>query len=101
MRGSEGGSEGLFSYIRLEERIAVDHPLRAIRALTNEVLAALSRRFEALYSHLGRPSIPPEYLLRATALQAQTYRGNLRLDQGGGRCCPGESPRPRKGQSRL
>jgi transposase len=54
----------------LEERIAVDHPLRAIRALTNEVLAALSLRFEALYSHLGRPSIPPEYLLRATLLQA-------------------------------
>lgn len=61
MRGSERGSEGLFSYIRLEERIAADHPLRAIRALTNEVLAALSPRFEALYSHLGRPSIPPEY----------------------------------------
>jgi transposase len=70
MRGSERGSEGLFSYIRLEERIAADHPLRPIRALTNEVLAALSRRFEALYSHLGRPSIPPEYLLRATLLQA-------------------------------
>jgi transposase len=70
MRGSERGSEGLFSYIRLEERIAVDHPLRAIRALTNEVLAALSRRFQTLYSHLGRPSIPPEYLLRATLLQA-------------------------------
>lgn len=70
MRGSERGSEGLFSYIRLEERIAADHPLRAIRALTNEVLAALSPRFEALYSHLGRPSIPPEHLLRATLLQA-------------------------------
>ena len=70
MRGSERGSEGLFAYIRLEERIAADHPLRAIRALTNEVLAALSPRFETLYSHLGRPSIPPEYLLRATLLQA-------------------------------
>ena len=70
MRGSERGSEGLFSYIRLEERIAADHPLRAIRALTNEVLAALTPCFEALYSHLGRPSIPPEYLLRATLLQA-------------------------------
>ena len=70
MRGSERGSEGLFSYIRLEERIASNHPLRAIRVLTNEVLAVLSPRFEALYSHLGRPSIPPEYLLRATLLQA-------------------------------
>lgn len=70
MRGSERGPDGLFSYVRLEDRIAADHPLRAIRSLTDEVLAALSQRFEALYSHTGRPSIPPEYLLRATLLQA-------------------------------
>ncbi len=47
-----------------------DHPLRAIRALTNEVLAGLSERFDGLYSVRGRPSIPPEMLLRATLLQA-------------------------------
>ena len=70
MRGEQRGSEGLFSYIRLEERIAADHPLRSIRALVDEVLAALSERFEELYSHTGRPSIAPEYLLRATLLQA-------------------------------
>jgi transposase len=70
MRGEERGSEGLFSYIRLEERIARDHPLRAIRSLVDEVLAVLSGRFEELYSHTGRPSIAPEYLLRATLLQA-------------------------------
>lgn len=70
MRGGQRGSEGLFSYIRLEERIAADHPLRAIRALVDEALAALSGRFEDLYSHTGRPSIAPEYLLRATLLQA-------------------------------
>jgi len=70
MRGDERGSEGLFSYLRLEERIAVDHPLRAIRALVNEALSALSGRFDELYSHTGRPSIAPEYLLRATLLQA-------------------------------
>ena len=70
MRGEQRRSEGLFSYIRLEERIASDHPLRAILALVNEVLAALSGRFEELYSHTGRPSIAPEYLLRATLLQA-------------------------------
>src|SRR5258705_2616968 len=69
MRGEQRGSEGLFSYIRLEERIAADHPLRTIRALVNEVLATLSGRFEELYSHTGRPSIPPEDLLRATLLQ--------------------------------
>ncbi len=70
MRGEERESEGLFSYIRLEERIAADHPLRAIRVLVNEALAALSGRFEELYSQTGRPSIAPEYLLRATLLQA-------------------------------
>src|SRR5436189_5573980 len=70
MRGEQRGSEGLFSYIRLEERIAADHPLRAIRALVNEVLVALSGRFDELYSHTGRPSIAPEYLLRATLRQA-------------------------------
>ena len=70
MRGEQRELEGLFSYIRLEERIGRDHPLRAIRALANEALAKLSRRFEELYSHTGRPSIAPEYLLRATLLQA-------------------------------
>ena len=70
MRGGERGSEGLFSYLRLEDRIAKDHPLRSIRALVNEALAGLSKRFDAVYSQIGRPSIPPEYLLRATLLQA-------------------------------
>ena len=70
MRGEERGSEGLIFVLRLEERIARDHPLRAIRALVDEALAALSGRFEELYSHTGRPSIAPEYLLRATLLQA-------------------------------
>jgi transposase len=70
MRGEQRGSEGLFSYLRLEERIAPDHPLRAIRLLVNEALGGLSARFEDLYSHTGRPSIAPEYLLRATLLQA-------------------------------
>jgi len=70
MRGEERQSEGMFSYIRLEERVAKDHPLRPILRLVNEVLAVLSRGFEELYSHTGRPSIAPEYLLRATLLQA-------------------------------
>ena len=70
MRGREERSEGLFSYRRLEDRIPSDHPLRPIRALTDEVLASLDSRFEALYSSMGRPSIPPELLLRATLLQA-------------------------------
>jgi len=70
MRGRDDGGEGLFSYVRLEERIPADHPLRAIRALTDEALSGLNSRFDALYSGMGRPSIPPEMLLRATLLQA-------------------------------
>src|ERR1700739_1648413 len=70
MRGRDEGSEGFFSYVRLEERIPRDHPLRSIRALADEALAKLNRRFEGLYSTMGRPSIAPEMLLRATLLQA-------------------------------
>jgi transposase len=60
----------MFSYVRLEERIAADHPLRAIRVLVGQVLSAMSGKFASLYSHTGRPSIPPEQLLKATLLQA-------------------------------
>src|SRR5205085_11783804 len=60
----------MFSYVDLEQRIPADHPLRAIRALVNEVLAELSRTFGRIYARDGRPSIPPERLLRALLLQA-------------------------------
>lgn len=70
MRGREDRSQSLFSYVRLEERVPADHPLRPIRALADEVLAGLNGRFEALCSGMGRPLIPPEMLLRATLLQA-------------------------------
>lgn len=70
MRGRDDRSEGLFSYVRLEERVPADHPLRPIRALADEALASLNERFAKLYSSTGRPSIPPEMLLRATLLQA-------------------------------
>jgi transposase len=70
MRGQDDRSEGFFSYVRLEERIPADHPLRPIRALADEALGSLNQRFEGLYSTMGRPSIPPEMLLRATLLQA-------------------------------
>lgn len=55
MRGRDDVDEGLFSYMRLEERVPVDHPLRAIRALTDEALGRLNGRFEALYSRMGLP----------------------------------------------
>jgi transposase len=70
MRGRSDHGDALFSFVRLEERVPADHPLRAIRALTDEVLASLSVRLDALYARVGRPSIPPEMLLRATLLQA-------------------------------
>ena len=70
MRGRDDRSEGFFSYVRLEERIPADHPLRPIKTLADEALGALNQRFEGLYSSMGRPSIAPEMLLRATLLQA-------------------------------
>jgi transposase len=70
MRGPDERSGKLFSYVDLEQRIRPDHPLRAIRGLTDAALTALSRDFSALYSGMGRPSIAPEMLLRAMLLQA-------------------------------
>ena len=70
MRGDDQICGRLFSYIDLEARVETKHPLRAIREIANTALAALSHEFEALYSGLGRPSIPPEKLLRAMLLQA-------------------------------
>jgi transposase len=70
MRGSDEHSGALFSYVDLEKRVRADHPLRAVRALTDAALEALSGDFAALYSGLGRPSIAPEMLLRAMLLQA-------------------------------
>src|ERR1700675_3948762 len=80
MRGEDERSEGLFSYVRLDTRIAADHPLRAIRALVDEALSGLSRDFDRLYAREGRPSIPPERLLRALLLQAfYTVRSERQL----------------------
>ena len=60
----------MFSCVTLEQRVPRDHPLREIRRLTDAVLASLSEAFDALYSESGRPSIAPEYVLRALLLQA-------------------------------
>jgi len=70
MRGEDERSGSLFSYVDLEARVGKNHPLRAIRAMVNEALAALAGEFSALYSPIGRPSIPPEKLLRVMLLQA-------------------------------
>ena len=59
----------MFSYLSPEQRVPADHPLRAVRALTDEALQTMSRRFASLYATTGRPSIPPEQWLRALLLQ--------------------------------
>ena len=70
MRGFEARTGKLFSYVDLEARVPEEHPLRVIRGLVDEVLAGMSSEFEAMYASTGRPSIPPERLLRALLLQA-------------------------------
>src|SRR5277367_4443000 len=80
MRGEDEHAERLFSYVRLETRIPADHPLRAIRELVDAALKDLSRSFDRLYAREGRPSIPPERLLRALLLQAfYTVRSERQL----------------------
>ncbi len=70
MRGKDDVRGSLFSYVDLEKRIRVDHPLRVIRAIVNAALVEMSAEFDALYPPTGRDSIPPERLLRALLLQA-------------------------------
>ena len=69
MRGDEKQQGAMFSYVSLEERVPRDHPLRAIRRSVDEILKGMSKRFDELYEANGRPSIPPERLLRALLLQ--------------------------------
>jgi transposase len=69
MRGDDRQPAHLFSYISAESRVPADHPLRAIRLLVDGLLAQMSPDFDGLYARVGRPSIPPERLLRAQLLQ--------------------------------
>jgi transposase len=69
MRGKDQQSDGLFSYVRLETRIPADHPLRPIRKLVEEALLEASPALSKLYAREGRPSSPPERLLRALLLR--------------------------------
>jgi transposase len=69
MRGTDETSGSLFSYVDLEEFIPARHPLSKIRQVVNDALASLDAEFEALYTDFGRPSTPPELLIRASLLQ--------------------------------
>ncbi len=70
MRGDDGKSGSLFSYVGLDDRVPKRHPLRLIRSIVNDVLSDLSADFASIYSDIGRPSIAPEKLLRVLLLQA-------------------------------
>jgi transposase len=69
MRGTDVHQSGLFSYVSLESRVPQEHPLRGIKELLDEALNGLSRDFDRVYASEGRPSIPPERLVRASTLQ--------------------------------
>lgn len=69
MRGEHDQQSGMFSYVSLEERVPADHPLRAIRNSVDQILGSMSKEFDGLYAKTGRPSVPPERLLRAVLLQ--------------------------------
>jgi hypothetical protein len=69
MRGEDQNQQAMFSYVSPEARIPKDHPLRPIRIMVDNALNDLAPLFREMYSHTGRPSIPPEQLLRASLLQ--------------------------------
>src|SRR6266700_4031178 len=69
LRGPDQQTEHLFSYLSPEDRIPADHPLRAIRTMTDAALRVLSPQFETMCATIGRPSVAPEKLLRALLLQ--------------------------------
>jgi transposase len=69
LRGDDQQTGHMFSYLSPEQRVPKDHPLRAIRAMTDAAFRELSPRFDGIYAKIGRPSVPPEKLLRALLLQ--------------------------------
>ena len=80
MRGNQDQQDEVFSYIPLEKRVPQDHPLRRIRAMADQALQEFSLWLDQLYAKTGRPSIPPEQLLRAQILQVlYTIRSERQL----------------------
>jgi len=69
MRGSPNNQGAMFSYVSLEDCIPKNHPLRKLRVLVDTVLATMDKEFGAVYAKTGRPSVPPERLLKAMLLQ--------------------------------
>jgi len=69
MRGADHQQANMYSYLSPEDRVRADHPLRPVRTMADEALKNMSERFDAMYAKTGRPSIPPEKLLRAQLIQ--------------------------------
>jgi hypothetical protein len=69
MRGDDQQQSEMFSYVSLEDRVPQDHPLRAIRKSVDEILRAMVQDFEGMYAKTGRPSVPPERLLRSSTVR--------------------------------
>lgn len=69
MRGDDQQQSGMFSYVSLEERVPQEHPLRAVRKAVDEILRSMAKDLDGMYAKTGRPSVPPERLLRALLLQ--------------------------------
>ena len=82
MRGNQDFQGAMFSYISLEERVPATHPLRKLRAAVDALLATMNREFDAVYARRGRPSVPPEMLLKALLCFA-TYN-LVRMGSSGG-----------------
>jgi hypothetical protein len=81
MRGDDRGPETMFSYIRPEQQVPADHPLRPIRTMVDTALRELSGEFARLYPKTGRPSIPSEKLLRALLVRMRySVRSERQLD---------------------
>jgi len=70
MRGEDDKQDFMFSYVSPEQRVPADHPLRPVKAYANDILKGMSKTFDSMYSHTGRPSIPPERLLKSMILMA-------------------------------
>ena len=69
MRGINVENEPFFSYVNMNSRVPENHPLRPIQGFVRQILKKMTRQFDKLYSHTGRPSIPPEQLLKAMLIQ--------------------------------
>ena len=78
MRGDDRQPDAMFSYVSAEQRVPMDHPLRAIRGLVDEVLHDMTRKFDGLYASVGRTSIPPE---RCCQLAKASWLAALRFPQ--------------------